>query len=436
MLHTVSATKGHSGAMRAEDAIKDFWATRPRRPRRGRKIAGVAAGVANRYRIDPVLVRVGFVVATVYGGAGILFYLLGWLFLPEEDDEVAPAEALLGKGRSATSSGFTILLCILLVPVVGWFFGNSPIGTFTTWMSLVVIGGLLYLLHQSRGHLGPVPPAQAPDPEAPVPAPGMPTVTLPTMPLSAHTAGTPLPPLTQDEPDRTVPPAWDPLGAAPFAWDLPEPAAPEPEEPPEPPRRRRKSRIGTMTIGLALVAAAGMAFAMGGWITPQHIVGVVLAILGLGMVAGAFLRGGRGLIALAVPLSVAGLALTVVSPGGYHGVGDLTARPTSLAQVQDEYERSVGDVTVDLTSLPVSDEEVQIRARSDIGTVEVIVPEDADVVVTCESERGDVDCLGQSQNGLDLKVDEYESLGDDGEGGMRIEVDASVNTGNVEVRRG
>ncbi|MDQ3789103.1 MAG: cell wall-active antibiotics response protein, partial [Actinomycetota bacterium] len=235
---------------------------------------------------------------------------------------------------------------------------------------------------------------------------------------------------------------WDPLGAAPFAWDLPEPATPAPEEPPEPPVKRRKSRIGTMTVGLALVAAAGMSFAMGGWITPQHIVGVVLAILGLGMVAGAFLRGGRGLIALAVPLSVAGLALTIVSPGGYNGVGDLTARPATVAQVQREYERSVGNVTVDLTALTTApagaepDEPLEIRARTDIGNVEVIVPETADVIVTCETERGSVECLGRDESGLELKIEDYESLGEDGPGGLVIELDAEVNTGNVEVRRG
>lgn len=436
--------------MRAEDAVKDFWATRPRRPRRGRKIAGVAAGVANRYRIDPVLVRVGFVVAAVYGGAGIVFYLLGWLFLPEEDDEAAPAEALIGKGRSSTSAGFTILLCVLLVPMLGWFFGgDGPFGTFPAWLSLVVIGGLLFLLHQNRGHLTPVRTSSTPSPS---PAPS-PDVAMPTTTTSTTTSQTevPLPPpvgAPVDAPppveERTTPPAWDPLGAAPFAWDLPEPAMPAPEEPPEPPvTKRRKSRIGTMTVGLALVAAAGMSFAMGGWITPQHIVGVVLAILGLGMVAGAFLRGGRGLIALAVPLSVAGLALTAVSPGEFNGMGNLSAQPLTVAQVQREYERSVGNVTVDLTALtPPSgedaeeDEPLKIRARADIGNVEVIVPETADVIVTCEAERGSVECLGREESGFDKMVEEYEDRGSDGPGGLLIELEAEVNTGNVEVRRG
>ncbi|MBB4912086.1 PspC domain-containing protein [Actinophytocola algeriensis] len=450
----MSATQRPGGAMRAEDAVKDFWATRPRRPRRGRKIAGVSAGIANRYRIDPVLVRVGFVVATIYGGAGILFYLLGWLFLPEEDDEVSPAESLLGKGRSSTSSGFTILLGIVLVPVLGWFFGGSPIGTFPTWMSLVVIGGLLYLLHQSRGHLGPRPSA----PQAETAMPTMPMTSAPmSMPMSmpppmptppaAARADVPFTPLagapvdvTPPVDDRTTPPAWDPLGAAPFAWDLPEPAAPEPEEPSEPPVKKRRSRVGTMTVGLALVAAAGMAFAMGGWITPQHIVGVVLAILGLGMVAGAFVRGGRGLIALAVPLSVAGLALTVVTPGEYRGFGDLTAQPMALSQVEREYERSVGNVTVDLTQLPASsataDEVLEVKARTDIGNVEVIVPADADVVLTCETERGNASCLEASESGIESKIEDLESLGNDGPGGLRIELKVEANTGNVEVRRG
>ena len=52
ILDNVSGTQQTSGMAGVEDTVKDFWATRPRRPRRGRKVAGVAAGIANRYRID------------------------------------------------------------------------------------------------------------------------------------------------------------------------------------------------------------------------------------------------------------------------------------------------------------------------------------------------------------------------------------------------
>lgn len=458
---TVSATQGPSGTARIEDTVKDFWATRPRRPRRGRKIAGVAAGIANRYRIDPVLVRVGFAVAAVYGGAGIVAYLLGWLFLPEQDDEVSPIEALFGKGRSSTSSGFTLLLGIIAVPVLGWFFSGSFTGQFSSWLSLLVLGGLLVLLHQARGNVTPV----TSEPKAP-PVPEQPPV-LPTMPMTPMTTpvATPQPTMpveppvessteTLEEPPagrpvdlpppvgepRTTPPAWDPLGAAPFAWDLPEPTTPEPEEPHEP-EKRRKPKIGTATLGIAIIAAAGLAISAnvgagaGGWATPEHIVGVVLAIVGLGLVFGAFKRAGRGLIALAVPLSMVGMGLT--SMGGaenYKGLGDLHAAPTSLAQVQDSYERSVGNVELDLTGLPNTGH-VRIDASTGIGNVEVTVPAYAEVKVECETDVGNADCLGKESDGIDSRIEEFTSPGT-GEDPLEITLDVSADTGNVEVRRG
>ncbi len=468
MLFIVSATQGPSGAARIEDTVKDFWATRPRRPRRGRKIAGVAAGIANRYRIDPVLVRVGFAVAAVYGGAGVLMYLLGWLFLPEQDDEAAPIEALFGKGRSSTSSGFTILLGIITVPVLGWFFSGSFTGQFSSWMSLLVVGGLLFLLHQARGNLMPVapePPAQkAPEPPTPPVMPTMPmqtpapTYTMPVDPPVGHPADVPPP---ADEP-RTTPPAWDPLGAAPFAWDLPEPTTPEPEQPPAPPKRR-KPKVGTATLGIAIIAAAGMAIASnrtpGGWFSAGHIVGVALAIIGLGLVFGAFVRSGRGLIALAVPLSVVGLGLTAVGgPENFHGIGDMKAEPTSInaldpgrpprpeppdapgAPVAPEvpghavYERSVGDIKVDLTKLP-DEGEVFVEAHTGIGSVKVTVPEEADVRVSCHSNIGSADCLGRTADSMDANIGEFTSPGSKS-GGLVINLNVSADTGDVEVRRG
>lgn len=47
-------------------------------------VAGVAAGLAEYLNIDPVLVRVLFVLLSVFGGHGILIYLLLWLLMPQE----------------------------------------------------------------------------------------------------------------------------------------------------------------------------------------------------------------------------------------------------------------------------------------------------------------------------------------------------------------
>lgn len=59
------------------------------RPADDRIVAGVSAGLAEHLQLPVVWVRVGFVVATVFNGAGLLAYLLLWWFLPLQ----APADA-------------------------------------------------------------------------------------------------------------------------------------------------------------------------------------------------------------------------------------------------------------------------------------------------------------------------------------------------------
>jgi phage shock protein C len=62
------------------------------RSRSDRMVAGVAAGLAARFGIDPVIVRIGFVVLGLMNGFGLLVYLALWLIVPNEDS--------LGGGRS------------------------------------------------------------------------------------------------------------------------------------------------------------------------------------------------------------------------------------------------------------------------------------------------------------------------------------------------
>lgn len=53
------------------------------RSRRERIIGGVCGGIAEYMHIDPTLIRVGWVVAALIWGAGILVYLICWLVIPE-----------------------------------------------------------------------------------------------------------------------------------------------------------------------------------------------------------------------------------------------------------------------------------------------------------------------------------------------------------------
>jgi len=55
------------------------------RPRRGRIIAGVCAGLARRLGWSPFLVRLIFVVSCVLPGPQIIIYLALWLIIPNDD---------------------------------------------------------------------------------------------------------------------------------------------------------------------------------------------------------------------------------------------------------------------------------------------------------------------------------------------------------------
>ena len=70
------------------------------RSRDGRMLAGVAAGLADYFDIDPTLVRIGFVALALLGGLAVPVYLAGWLLVPEEDTDVSVAEELLARERA------------------------------------------------------------------------------------------------------------------------------------------------------------------------------------------------------------------------------------------------------------------------------------------------------------------------------------------------
>lgn len=52
------------------------------RPRRGKIIAGVCAGLADRFGISRGLVRLLFVIGGIFG-AGEIAYIIGWILMPK-----------------------------------------------------------------------------------------------------------------------------------------------------------------------------------------------------------------------------------------------------------------------------------------------------------------------------------------------------------------
>lgn len=54
------------------------------RSRTNRKIAGVCGGLGDYFNIDPTLVRILFLIFLLFGGGGLLLYIICWIAVPEE----------------------------------------------------------------------------------------------------------------------------------------------------------------------------------------------------------------------------------------------------------------------------------------------------------------------------------------------------------------
>jgi phage shock protein PspC (stress-responsive transcriptional regulator) len=395
-----------------QHTMQDFWATRPRRRSDDRKIGGVAAAIGRRYAIDPVLVRVAFVVAALFSGMGVLLYLLGWLLLPAEGDQTSAAESLLGRGRSSMSPVLTVVLILLLIPVTGAVFRGSASGV----LGLVVAAGVLVLLHRSRAGLGEVPGPAGSD-AAPGGAQGTPVANMPGTDIGAGST------------DQPAPPAWDPLGAAPFAWDLPEPSPP----PDAPQARGHRFKITPITLGLALLTG-GIALAFWPALSAAHTAALLLGVVGLGLVASSLLQGGRGLILVAIPLALLTWVLQAAPVAGFT-MGPSYWSPATASQVQPRYEVTMGHGDLDLSGLQwAPGQTVTTSVAVGMGQIDVILPPNVDAQVSCRAQVGDIDCLGRTDSGIPSQVNPTDN-GLDGPGGGRLVLDVHAGVGNVHVER-
>lgn len=64
-----------------------------------RMFAGVAGGLGRYFEFSPTFFRVGFIVLTLIGGAGILIYLAAWLVMPKEGEERSYVEQAVADRR-------------------------------------------------------------------------------------------------------------------------------------------------------------------------------------------------------------------------------------------------------------------------------------------------------------------------------------------------
>lgn len=318
-----------------------------RRRTNDRVIGGVAGGLGDYFNVDPLLIRIGFVGLIIFGGAGLVLYLVAWLLVPAEGQDKSVVERVLGRvgltlGR-VIAIGFIAVVLLLLIN--SWNMGlDFPGDGGVLWAVAVIVIG--YLLIRRR-ETAPALAAVATDVTTPAPL-RAPAVPRPRSPLSWYVVAGLL-----------------------------------------------------MAIGLlAIVSQVAEAE-----VVPGQFFGAGLTVIGIGLVVGAWWGRARILILLALlllPMAVTASFITAPLEGG---VGDLRYTPVTPAELRDEYRLLGGRLILDLTQLSPRDE-MHIAVSVALGEVIVLLPPGASVQLDARVGAGATYLFDASQVGTSL-VDRY-----------------------------
>ena len=351
--------------------FKEMWASRPVRlpsdQGGGGKIAGVAEGIAVRYQIDPTLVRVIFVVTAFCWGGSIALYLLAWMFMPRYSKTTSPFEDAFGekkdlpknsdgKSTSEKSLGMTLAIIFAVGFILPLIFSSSSL---TMLLPIAAGVGGWYLLHKRR-------------PDAPAGLLATPQQHA-EPPRDEHIDLSMFEPIDgYPFPDgRTTPPAWDPLGAAPDTWHLPDPD-PIVQEP-QPKKKRRWGRV--LGITAAVIAVWSL------------IIGGILLAFGFAANSPSWTSSDWGASSYA---------------------------PANEEAVTDVYDVGIGAFALDLSQTEGLDDMTENRTVTidgGIGAINLDLPEDTPVNLTCDSGIGPSNCVDLHHDDAKLTIDIDSGIG-------------------------
>jgi hypothetical protein len=208
-------------------------------------------------------------------------------------------------------------------------------------------------------------------------------------------------------------------------------------EPVEPvPADRHGPAAATVLVGalLVLVGIGWLLDASGVGVPWRAVLPAALIAVGLACVAGAFQGRQHAMMVVGVVLTA---VLAVAAAADWDldaplagGVGDRTERPATPAELTS-YELGAGDFLLDLRQLQVPPGTTAVKARVGVGELVVEVPDGVTLRVVASSGLGEVQVLGEQDNGVANRVD---TTAEDG-GDRRLELDLRVGIGQVRVER-
>ncbi|CAB4930021.1 unannotated protein [freshwater metagenome] len=127
-----------------------------------RMLFGVCGGIAERYALEPLLVRLAFVATLFIGGAGVLFYLAAALLIPGgrvgapgPGRPGGPVAAAGGVLRALVALAVAIAAFTALCTVALLSFGTTAVlGAWPAALGLLLLGGLLVASARGRRATG------------------------------------------------------------------------------------------------------------------------------------------------------------------------------------------------------------------------------------------------------------------------------------------
>ncbi|MDX6197396.1 MAG: hypothetical protein QOJ79_547 [Actinomycetota bacterium] len=348
--------------------------------------AGVCAALARYTDTDPVIWRIATVVLAVFGGTGVALYVLGWLLIPKLGADRSIAESWLARRDGRLTAKTVALAAVAIILVVGGLSDGRGVA------AAAVLAGVGYLVYRER-------------------------------------QGRPLAPSYQSVPAAAAASA---VGPPPVpAWSAPPPPIVKP--------RRERSRLGLATVSLTAVVSGILVWAAVDGVkdlTAGRITAIALMIVGAGLVVGTWLGRARWLIAVGLLLSVAvGAAFAADATGATlrGGVGERTW-VVDQARAQQGFSLGVGEATLDLSQLPADGPHVVVHSRVSLGHLIVIVPDGVPVRLHAKLRIGDITEFGKSLVSGDGTIERTRKYGPEGD--PRIEIEATMGTGQIEVRHG
>lgn len=104
-------------------------------------IAGVAGGLGEYFNIDPTIIRILFILMTIFGGSGLIIYIVLWLIIPTRSAiSKNSQEAIRLNIEEMKSTTKTFAHSIRNPP-------NNRDGSKFWWALIIITVGFLFLLN-------------------------------------------------------------------------------------------------------------------------------------------------------------------------------------------------------------------------------------------------------------------------------------------------